>query len=303
METFSDINAYYAWHKKVPKRMVEDFKILRLENIGLEMDKEELQRLKIPHRRDFFELSFAQKEVSSTLIRVGNAKFKGIDNNVIFTSPHQVFSIDFGKKLEEQEVRGFLIAFKPSFLIKEQRDFLIMNKFSFFNSYTCPNYILGEEQLGTVMNLVNRIYTEFVSDELYSLEIIKAYFEALLHLFNRILSINPIIAPTSSFNQIATRFEQKIIDSGSAIASIKEYANALNISPNYLSECVKKATGKSAKQILLSHKLIIAKSLLQEQDKNIAEIAYEMGYTEPTNFTKFFKQMTGTTPNQFRASF
>ncbi|MCG8331046.1 MAG: hypothetical protein MI974_25360 [Chitinophagales bacterium] len=123
METFSDINAYYAWHKKVPKRMVEDFKILRLENIGLEMDKEELQRLKIPHRRDFFELSFAQKEVSSTLIRVGNAKFKGIDNNVIFTSPHQVFSIDFGKKLEEQEVRGFPHCIQTFFLNQGAKGF------------------------------------------------------------------------------------------------------------------------------------------------------------------------------------
>ncbi|WP_159025713.1 AraC family transcriptional regulator [Aquimarina sp. Aq78] len=300
MEVYNDINSYYPSDLKSPKTLYEDFKIMKLESIINSMNKKELEKYKKPHRRSFFEFSIGKKESNSPQVIIGANEFVGVDNNLMFTTMGQVFSIDFNDKLKAEENEGYIVAFKPSFMIKERGDFEIMNRFRFFNSYTFPHYILTSTQMDITNNLTQNMYKEYVNDEKYAREIIMGYLDVLLHSFNRILSLSPDTIAFTSYDRIAAHFEQEIFKDGIELVSIADYALRLNISPNYLSESVKKSTGKNARQVLLDHKLIIAKSLLQQRKRSIAEIAFEMGFSEPTNFTKFFKQMAGLTPNKFR---
>lgn len=80
---------------------------------------------------------------------------------------------------------------------------------------------------------------------------------------------------------------------------IKHIADQLNIHPTHLSNTIKLATGKSACSFYENKIIDIAKSLLKNTDKSIAEIAQTLTY-DPSNFTKFFKAYANKTPKQYR---
>ena len=57
---------------------------------------------------------------------------------------------------------------------------------------------------------------------------------------------------------------------------------------------------KVSKKVLSNYMTLRAKALLQQTTQSVAEIGYAMGFQEPTNFIKFFKNNEGITPAAFR---
>jgi AraC-like DNA-binding protein len=74
----------------------------------------------------------------------------------------------------------------------------------------------------------------------------------------------------------------------------------MNLSPNYFSDLLKSETGKNTQEHIHFHLLEKAKTILVSSDKNINEIAYELGFEYPQNFSKLFKKKVGITPTEFR---
>lgn len=83
---------------------------------------------------------------------------------------------------------------------------------------------------------------------------------------------------------------------------INEIAKQLNIHPTHLSNTVRLATGKSACSFYENKIIDIAKSLLENTQNSITEIAHTLTY-DPSNFTKFFKVYVNKTPKQYREDF
>jgi YesN/AraC family two-component response regulator len=113
---------------------------------------------------------------------------------------------------------------------------------------------------------------------------------------------NVVIHAASRQEIVAFEFEELVATHRTDMKSLGDYANALNISTVYLSECIKKTTGRTAKQIMVDYQIIKAQAMLNTSDTPIYNIAHELGFDEVTNFTKFFKKYTGQTPSQFRKS-
>jgi AraC family transcriptional regulator, regulatory protein of adaptative response / methylphosphotriester-DNA alkyltransferase methyltransferase len=80
---------------------------------------------------------------------------------------------------------------------------------------------------------------------------------------------------------------------------VKDFAEMLHIHPTHLSNTIKHVTGKSPCDVFEERLLIVAKNLLRDQSRTIADVAQTMTY-DPSNFTKFFKRYAGQTPRQFR---
>ena len=78
-------------------------------------------------------------------------------------------------------------------------------------------------------------------------------------------------------------------------------AGMLFIHPTHLSNTVKDVTGKSPCDICNEKTIILSKNLLENPDFTIAEIAAKLTY-DPSNFTKYFKKLSGQTPSQYRSS-
>jgi AraC-like DNA-binding protein len=84
------------------------------------------------------------------------------------------------------------------------------------------------------------------------------------------------------------------------LPTVKYVADRVCLSPSYLSDLLKKETGKNTQEHIHFFILEEAKNNLLNTEKNINEIAYQLGFEYPPYFVKLFKQKTGKTPLEYR---
>lgn len=82
--------------------------------------------------------------------------------------------------------------------------------------------------------------------------------------------------------------------------SLSFYAKRLGYSQSTISRACSAAEGRTAKIVIDRRITLEAKRSLIHTGLSVSEIGYDLGFSETTNFVKFFKRNTGTTPYQFR---
>jgi AraC family transcriptional regulator, transcriptional activator of pobA len=78
------------------------------------------------------------------------------------------------------------------------------------------------------------------------------------------------------------------------------YADRLAMTPDRLNDHVKRATGVTAGHLIRQRVLTEAKRQLVFTNQAIQEIAYDLAFSDPSHFARFFRKQTGTTPQAFR---
>jgi AraC-like DNA-binding protein len=71
---------------------------------------------------------------------------------------------------------------------------------------------------------------------------------------------------------------------------VKNVADAMNVSPDYLSSMLKQLTGKNAQEHIHQKLIEKAKEKLSVTQLSVSEIAYELGFEHPQSFSKLFKR-------------
>jgi AraC-like DNA-binding protein len=102
------------------------------------------------------------------------------------------------------------------------------------------------------------------------------------------------------FEDVTREFKTALEKNYKSTKNPSEYAAQLNLSPSYLNECVKAATGKSVSSNIQHRVLLEAKRLLYHSGKSVKEIAGELGYDDYSYFTRLFSKNVGITPVAFR---
>jgi YesN/AraC family two-component response regulator len=77
---------------------------------------------------------------------------------------------------------------------------------------------------------------------------------------------------------------------------VKFYADKLNLTPNYLNMVVKNITGFNASDLIRQQIILEAKHLLIHTQFSHKEVAHELGFSDQSYFTRFFKRETGQRP-------
>jgi len=83
---------------------------------------------------------------------------------------------------------------------------------------------------------------------------------------------------------------------------VTELSAAVGMTVDHFSRMFKRSTGLAPHQYLGNIRLERAKRLLAEGHSPIIDIAYEIGYANPSQFSAFFRKRTGLSPSQFRRS-
>lgn len=99
-----------------------------------------------------------------------------------------------------------------------------------------------------------------------------------------------------------SRFLQDLEHRFAQTRRVQDYAAALGYSPRTLTRMSLTATGRTAKQAIDDRVILEAKRLLAHTDRQIAAIGADLGFSEATNFVKFFVARQGITPTDFRSS-
>lgn len=123
-----------------------------------------------------------------------------------------------------------------------------------------------------------------------------ALFDAIAALFDRADS-----EPYETRLPLAyVAFREAIETDLAASHDVTFYAEKLGYSARTLSRACQLATGQTAKEVLIDRLVLEAKRLLVHTDLTAATIATELGFSEPTNFGKFFSRNAGISPARFR---
>ncbi|MET8370560.1 helix-turn-helix domain-containing protein [Micromonospora profundi] len=98
------------------------------------------------------------------------------------------------------------------------------------------------------------------------------------------------------------RFSREVEHGYQGTRRVEDYAIALGCSVRTLTRACLAVTGRSAKQVIDERVALQAGRLLAATDEPIAQIGRQLGFSEPTNFGRFFTRETGTSPGAFRAA-
>lgn len=85
--------------------------------------------------------------------------------------------------------------------------------------------------------------------------------------------------------------------------ALQDYAERLGYSASTLSRACRAAEGRAAKEVIDRRVALEAQRLLVHGTGSVAEIAHQLGFSEATNFVKFFRRVLGVTPADFRRAF
>lgn len=96
-------------------------------------------------------------------------------------------------------------------------------------------------------------------------------------------------------NRFETNYRQNYV--------LGDVAEEYGFSVSYLSHMFKKVTGNSIMGYLLSCRIAAAKKYLAETTMSIGQIVELCGFSDGSNFSRSFRQLTGLTPSQFRQSY
>ncbi|MGD1840988.1 MAG: helix-turn-helix domain-containing protein [Thermonemataceae bacterium] len=251
-----------------------------------------------PFQYEFFELTFGSGH--DVDITIGSETFKSIENTISFITPYQTSSWRINSFKEDSI--GYMILFKPELLHFSHDTFDLYKQFSFFNFYTSPLLLLSAAQKDIVVKLMQTLLEEFNENREGRQEIILgAYLTILLEKVNAMFSkgtANKVFINRAE--EITFLFEKALREEAHYKSRLSDYTSQLNISKVYLSEVVKKTTGKSAKVLIQEMVIYKAKTLLKQSSNPIATIAYELGFEDASNFVKYFKGLVGITPSMYR---
>lgn len=82
--------------------------------------------------------------------------------------------------------------------------------------------------------------------------------------------------------------------------SVKDIADAVNLSPQHMTSVFKENTGMTVGQYIKKMRLDFSYSLLKKTDMSLSEIADSSGYTDENYWAKVFKKEYGSTPSEYR---
>lgn len=270
---------------------------------------ENIERLKAfikgPYIFDFYAIYFVS---GGTMEKVNQLKTITIGKNEIFFSkPGEIRTWN-----ELKDLRGHMVLFTAGFLSSVLDNKNLISTFDYLVSDLKRKYLLAEKNLRLYQLIMEELQSEFDSRKIHNEEFIKFRLLILLVKTNRMYLLQygktNSLSTTSTFGHIYGRFIQLLEKSYTQLSKreiekpikVKEYADMLNISPSYFGECIRKASGRSAKSLIDEKTLLIAKCRLVHTSESISAIAYGLGFDTSGYFIRFFKKFENVTPLEFR---
>ncbi len=252
---------------------------------------------------DFYSIMF--KNYCKNNIKYGRKTIDFQDGNLICIAPNQVIEID--NEIEPIEnMMGWGLFFHPDLIRATSLNDKIKD-YSFFTYEVSEALHLSDKEKNILYECVQKIQTELQQNiDVHSQNIIVSSIELLLNYCSRFYG-RQMITRSQTNKRIVAQIEiilnkyfteTKIKEQG--LPTVKYLADRVNLSPSYLSDLLKKETGKNAQEHIHFYLIEEAKGYLVNTDKNINEIAYNLGFEYPQYFNKLFKQKTGQTPMEYR---
>lgn len=102
--------------------------------------------------------------------------------------------------------------------------------------------------------------------------------------------------------ELLNRFCDMVVAHFRESREVKFYADKLHIHPYHLTRVIREASGgMSPAEWIEQYVITLAKKMIEtQQELSLKHIAYQLGFTEPSSFYRYFKHATGITAKDYR---
>ena len=236
-------------------------------------------------------------------LNYGRTKYDFTNGALIFIAPRQVLQWDSSVVFEQ---KGFSITFHEDFL-KGTELARQIKKYSFFSYSVNEALHLSPKEEKRIESIVDNIEIEYQNNhDKFSKEIIISQLSTLFKYANRFYERQFINRKEITNNlldefngHLTTYFETRQMQEH-GIPNIEKIANRMSVSQRYLSDTLKKETGKTTTEHIQLYLINEAKNILLQPNKSVSEVAYELGFEYPQYFSRLFKKQEGISPTAFR---
>ena len=242
------------------------------------------------HRLNFYQILIITK--GRGIHEVDFQQIAYSENTVIPVAMGQVQRFSLNPNLA-----GYAILFTPDFLIKENLDYSYLFDFTIFLHTINPISSIANQAVYTLID-------EMISEQQKKLEFNTTEYQRNL-LKNFLIQIErnkrqrtDIVCNDSL--ELFLKFRKLLEENVNYKIRVVDLCEQLNISEKQLNGSIKLYQHTTAKRYIDDRILLEIKRLLVYSTLSIKEIAYEIGFEDPTNFTKYFKTRMKMLPTEYR---
>ena len=254
----------------------------------------ELQGIVPPHRQSQIFISLVLDGTGEKTI--GHFTFP-IHKNLLFIVPERVVH---SSKYWCDYAHGYFLSFNIEFFLQNAFPKHHIADKKIFRRSIRPYLNLTPDQTSKLQTIFEYLMEEYNGEKTRKNEMLAIKVLELIVLCDRFFTEAETLHHESIYNNVVEDFNELIRKHYSQERSVGFYAKALNIHPNHLNALVKKYTGLTAKETIDDYIVTEAKFLLHSSSLTIKEIAYELGFTNPDQFSTFFKKRLQQSPSHYK---
>lgn len=255
-----------------------------------------------PNRRDFYKIMFMTS--GTGMKTMGKENYFIDERTILFLHPNEIVC---WRNASPTVGGGIFCMFKKRYLDQHPSLKLIMDRYKFFTEKKILR--LSEESARMIHSLLTQMKAEAASGGPLAEEAMQAYVQLILVESLKGTDYAPVGVISNDYSHVYDFFELleketnlANIDNPIRMRTAREYAEKLNLNPNYLNGLVKKHTGQPISTLIKNRLLEESKALLVQTAWTLQEISQIIGFADQPNFSQFFKKYVGVTPNEFRRS-
>lgn len=235
----------------------------------------------------------------SVQVDCGLESFELKPGSIVFTFPGQVFSLHD----KSDDLFAYYMLFKEDFISDALSLRNIQEQFQFLNYSGTQVFRLEQGDFDAIQDYIQKINVEIKSRRSGIRQFIQLYINLILLQANRSYENlkTDKSAASSPDKQMLVNYKKLVSKHFVHKRKVADYADMLHLSADRLNKIIKSQSGKTAHELIDEMILIEAKAQLMHTPLAVSEIAYQLNFTDPSHFNKFFKKLTGVTPLQFRS--
>lgn len=205
-------------------------------------------------------------------------------------------------KFSLTNAKGFLLFFTNDFISSYLEQQEALKTLQLFNELlNAPKISLDQTFYNELLNLVKQVKKEYFNPiDSFSLGIIRSLLHIIITKLYRVKSLEGNSSTSKKYLSEFITFQNLVEEDCFRTKKVMDYAQKMSITTKTLNNIVQKTVHKSAKLFIDEIVVTKIKRLLLHTPISIKELAYSAGFDEPTNFYKYFKKHTQSSPEAFR---
>lgn len=242
-------------------------------------------------------LSILWFEEQENLIEIDGREINVPQNGLVCLTAFHKIDIKESKKVKWVKFN------KPFYCILDHDSEVGCKGILFFGAQNLPIIHPSDKDLEVLSTVWKMIQLEMESRDNLQLEMLQMMLKRLLILCTRIYKNQEEYTHLDKVQSDLVREYNFLVEEHFRTKhSVGEYANLLNKSPKTLSNLFGKVHHETPLQMIQNRIMLEARRLLKYSDKNISEIADEIGFLDLQSFSRFFKKHENQSPSEFRAA-